>query len=70
MLFILTPVLIRHMWRLKTIVLLHWCLIHAVLLILFQMTIIPKYRIILKISPSGRPYGSKWGGEGVGKLGV
>ncbi len=33
MLFIFsTPVLIRHLWQLKTIVFLHWCLICAVLL--------------------------------------
>ncbi len=24
-----TPVSIRHMWQLKTVVFLHWCLIHA-----------------------------------------
>ncbi len=24
-----TPVLIRHMWQLKTVVILHWCLIRA-----------------------------------------
>ncbi len=27
-----TPVLIRHLWQLKTVVFLHWCVIHAVLL--------------------------------------
>ncbi len=27
-----TPVLIRHLWQLKTVVFLHWCLIHVVLL--------------------------------------
>jgi hypothetical protein len=33
MLFIFsTPVLIRHLWQLKTVVFLHWCLIYAVLL--------------------------------------
>ncbi len=33
MLFIFsTPVLIRHLWQLKTVVFLHWCLICAVLL--------------------------------------
>jgi hypothetical protein len=26
-----TPVLMRHLWQLKTAVFLHWCLIHAVL---------------------------------------
>jgi hypothetical protein len=26
----LTPVLIRHLWQLKTVVFLHWCLICAV----------------------------------------
>jgi hypothetical protein len=29
-----TPVLIRHMWQLKTVVFLHCCIIHAVLLFL------------------------------------
>ncbi len=29
MLFILTPVLIRCLWQLKTVVFLHWCLIHV-----------------------------------------
>jgi len=28
----LTPMLIRHLWQLKTIVFLHWCLIWTVLL--------------------------------------
>ncbi len=33
MLFIFsTPVLIRHLWQLKTVIFLHWCLIRAVLL--------------------------------------
>ncbi len=33
MLFIFsTPVIIRHLWQLKTIVFLHWCLIRTVLL--------------------------------------
>jgi len=33
MLFIFsTPVIIRHLWQLKTVVFLLWCLIHAVLL--------------------------------------
>ncbi len=27
-----TPVLIRHLWQLKTVVFLHWGLVHAVLL--------------------------------------
>ena len=27
-----TPVLIRHLWQLKTVVFLHWCLLCAVLL--------------------------------------
>ncbi len=27
------PVLIRHLWQLKTVVFLHWCLIHVVLLV-------------------------------------
>jgi hypothetical protein len=30
----LTPALIRHMWQLKTVVFLHWCLIRTVLLVL------------------------------------
>ncbi len=34
MLFIFsTPVLIRHLWQLKTVVFMHWCLICAVLLL-------------------------------------
>jgi hypothetical protein len=28
-----TPVIIRHLWKLKTTVFLHWCLIHAILLL-------------------------------------
>jgi hypothetical protein len=28
----LTPVLIRHLWQLKTFVFLHWCIVCAVLL--------------------------------------
>ncbi len=28
-----TPVLIRHLWQLKTVVFQHWCLIHAVLML-------------------------------------
>ncbi len=32
MLFIFsTPVLIRHLWQLKTVVFLHWCLIHSLI---------------------------------------
>ncbi len=31
------PVLIRHLWQLKTVVFLHWCLICAVLLGLLKM---------------------------------
>ncbi len=27
-----TPGLIRHLWQLKTVVFLHWCLIHSLLL--------------------------------------
>ena len=27
-----TPELIRHLWQLKTVVFLHWCLVHAVLM--------------------------------------
>ncbi len=33
----LTPVLIRHLWQLKTVVFLHWCLLRAVLLGLLKM---------------------------------
>ena len=29
----LTPVLVRHLWQSKTVVFLHWCLIHAALFI-------------------------------------
>jgi hypothetical protein len=36
-----TPELIRHLWQLKTIVFLHWCLICAVLLTFGQMTLCP-----------------------------
>ncbi len=44
MLFIFsTPVFIRHMWKLKTIVFLHWCLIHAFLLILIFMCILSMF---------------------------
>ncbi len=32
LLIFLTPVLIRHLWPLKTVVFPHWCLIRAVLL--------------------------------------
>jgi hypothetical protein len=28
----LTPVLIRHLWQLKTVVFLNWCIIHSLLL--------------------------------------
>ncbi len=35
MLFIFsTPVLIRHLWKLKPVVLLHWCLIGTVVFVL------------------------------------
>jgi hypothetical protein len=27
-----TPLLVRHLWQLKAVVFLHWCVIHAVLL--------------------------------------
>ncbi len=33
-----TPVLIRHLWQLKTIVFLHWCLICAPLFLKVQVT--------------------------------
>jgi hypothetical protein len=26
-----TPVLIRHLWQLRTVIFMHWCLIHTVL---------------------------------------
>ena len=32
-----TPVLIRHLWQLKTVVFLHWCLICVVLLYSYAM---------------------------------
>jgi hypothetical protein len=38
------PVLIRHLWQLKTVVLLHWCLIHAVLL---QIQYRPSHKVCL-----------------------
>ncbi len=41
MLFIFsTPVLIRHLWQLKTVILLHWCLICAA--VLCQLHLKPK----------------------------
>ncbi len=40
MLFIFsTPVLVRHLWQLKTVVFLHWCLIRADLLSFCQLAI-------------------------------
>ncbi len=58
MLFIFsTPVLIRHLWQLKTVVFLHWCLIRAVLLTLYFKNVLPKchflpfpYRYIVTIT--------------------
>jgi len=42
MLFIFsTPVLIRYLWQLKTVVFLHWCLIHAILLFTFLKHAVP-----------------------------
>jgi hypothetical protein len=39
MLFIFsTPVVIRHLWQLKTVVFLHWCLICAILIYTFSVT--------------------------------
>jgi hypothetical protein len=35
--FFSTQVLIRHMWQVKTVVFLHWCQIHAVLLTFGKM---------------------------------
>jgi len=32
----LTPVLVRHLWQLKTVVFLHWCLIRTVPLAVFK----------------------------------
>jgi len=32
-----TPVLIRHLWHLKTVAFLHWCLIRAVPLIVHEL---------------------------------
>ncbi len=34
-----TPVLIRHLWQLKTVVFLPWCLIHAVLFVASLMIV-------------------------------
>jgi hypothetical protein len=36
----LAPVSIRHLWQLKTVVFLHWCLIFAVLLTQYNNTTI------------------------------
>jgi len=45
MLFIFsTPVLIRHLWQLKTVVVLHWCLIHSILLMIGISGLFYKYR--------------------------
>jgi len=41
-----TPVLIRHLWQLKTVVFLHWCLIHDALLAV--LNIIELLNITLK----------------------
>jgi len=35
-----TPVLIRYLWQLMTVVFLHWCLMHAVLLNIFWQRLI------------------------------
>ncbi len=32
-----TPVLIRHLWQLKTIVFLHWCVIHTIPLVNWEV---------------------------------
>jgi hypothetical protein len=32
-----TPVLIRNLWQLKTVVFLHWCLIRALLLAVYNL---------------------------------
>jgi hypothetical protein len=39
------PVLIRHLWQLKTVVFLHWCLIDAILL---QLQSRPNHQVYLK----------------------
>jgi hypothetical protein len=36
-----TPVLIKHLWQLKTVVVLHWCLIRTVLLFTFLKHAVP-----------------------------
>jgi hypothetical protein len=43
-----TPVLIRHLWKFKTVVFLHWCLIHTVLLDhKFSFKVLAKFGMIL-----------------------
>ncbi len=44
-----TLVLIRHLWRLKTVVFLHWCLIHAVLFIAVNVQILSHFIVLLKL---------------------
>jgi hypothetical protein len=41
----LTTVLIRHLWKLKIVVFLHWCLIHAVLL----PTFLPEHMLVVSV---------------------
>ncbi len=48
-----TPVLIRHLWQLEIAVLLHWCLVCAVVLVWFQILAL---RIWLLIGTSVIPY--------------
>ncbi len=53
MLFIFsTPVLIKHMWQLKTVVFLHWCLLCTVLLLLNAVRNVCQYidcRLMLSV---------------------
>ncbi len=54
MLFIFsTPLLIRHMWQLKTVLFFHWCLIHAVLLPLILTTGLSKVTKLIFIFKIG-----------------
>ncbi len=43
------PVLIRHLWQLKTVDLIHWCIIHAVLLAT-KSIVLTNNKVFLKIA--------------------
>ncbi len=45
-----TPVSIRHLWQLKTIVFLHWCLIWALLLIKNQENFLKFFKGLLSLN--------------------